>query len=163
MTEELEQLLKNLKLRRILEIYEEQLRAADKDDISYSDFVTRLVRAQCQAKQEGALEWRIRRANLPERWTLETFPFARQPGVNRKQIRGFAELEFIAKAENIVLVGKTGRGKTGLACGLLLKALENVSAVSSSAHKTYSMRCMRRWRIVPRGSYSSVSRGWIYC
>ena len=125
MTEELDQLLKNLKLRRILEIYEEQLHAAEKDDISYSDFVTRLVRAQWQAKQEGALEWRIRRANLPERWTLETFPFARQPGVNRKQIRGFAELEFIAKAENIVLVGKTGRGKTGLACGLLLKALEN--------------------------------------
>jgi len=89
MTEELEQLLKNLKLRRILEIYDEQLRAADKGDISYSDFVTRLVRAQWQAKQEGALEWRIRRANLPERWTLETFPFARQPGVNRKQIRGF--------------------------------------------------------------------------
>ena len=51
MTEELEQLLKNLKLRRILEIYEEQLRAADKEDISYSDFVTRLVRAQ-QARYE---------------------------------------------------------------------------------------------------------------
>src|SRR5437762_11697033 len=125
MTEELEQLLKNLKLRRILEIYDEQLRVADKEDVSYSDFVTRLVRAQWQARQEGALEWRIRRANLPERWTLETFPFGRQPGVNRKQIRGFAELEFIAKAENIVLVGETGRGKTGLACGLLLKALEN--------------------------------------
>src|ERR1700730_14713840 len=125
MTEELDQLLKNLKLRRILEIYDEQLGAADKDDISYSDFVTRLVRAQWQSRQEGALEWRIRRANLPERWTLETFPFARQPGVNRKQIRGFAELGFIAKTENIVLVGKTGVGKTGLACSLLLKALEN--------------------------------------
>src|SRR3982074_2816251 len=112
MTEELEQLLKNLKLRRILEIYEEQLRAADKDDISCSDFVTRLVRAQFQAKQEGALEGRIQRANLPERGTRETFPFARQPGVNRKQIRGFAELEFIAKSENIVLTGKTGVGKT---------------------------------------------------
>src|ERR1700756_5273124 len=54
MTEELEQLLKNLKLRRILEIYDEQLRAADKDDISYSDFITRLVRAQWQGEQGGA-------------------------------------------------------------------------------------------------------------
>src|SRR5881398_3411862 len=125
MTEELEQLLKNLKLRRMLEIYDEQLRAADKDDISYSEFVTRLVRAQFHARQEGALEWRIRRANLPERWSLETFPFARQPGVNRKQMRSFAELDFIARHENLVLVGKTGVGKTGLACGLLLKALQN--------------------------------------
>jgi DNA replication protein DnaC len=107
MTEELEQLLKNLKLRRILEIYDEQLQAVDKDDISYSDFVSRLMRAQWQARQEGALEWRIRRANLPERWTLETFPFARQPGVSRKQIRAFSELDFIGKAENIVFVAET--------------------------------------------------------
>src|SRR3954466_11211568 len=106
-------------------IYDEQLRAAEKQQVSYSEFVAALLRSQWHHRQEGALEWRIRRANLPERWSLETFPFARQPGVKRKQIRGFAELEFITKAENIVLVGETGRGKTGLACSLLLKALEN--------------------------------------
>jgi len=125
MTEELEQLLKNLKLRRLLEIYEEQLRAAEKEDVTYSEFVTRLVRAQWHHRQESALEWRIRCARLPERWSLETFPFARQPGVSRKQIRGFAELEFIAKAENIIFMGPTGVGKTGLVSGILLKALEN--------------------------------------
>jgi DNA replication protein DnaC len=123
--EELEQLLKNLKLRRILDIYDEQLRAAEKDDVSYTEFVTRLVRAQWHARQEHALEWRIRNAKLPERWSLDTFPFARQPGVNRKQMRTFAELEFIAKKENIVFIGPTGVGKTGLASGILLKALEN--------------------------------------
>jgi DNA replication protein DnaC len=125
MTDELEQLLKNLRLKRILEIYEEQLQAAEKEEVSYSEFVLRLMRAQWHARQETALEWRIRQAALPERWSLDTFPWARQPGVNRRQIRSFGELEFIAKAENIVFIGETGVGKTGLACGILLKALEN--------------------------------------
>ena len=115
MSEELEQLLKNLKLRRMLEIYEEQLRAAEKQDVSYAEFLTRLLRAQWHYRQEKALEYRIRRANLPERWSLETFPFDRQPAVSRKQIRTFAELDFLAKAENIVFIGPTAVGKTGLA------------------------------------------------
>jgi DNA replication protein DnaC len=62
---------------------------------------------------------------MPESWTLESFPFKRQPGINQKQIRGFAELDFIPKAENIVFIGDTGVGKTGLACALLLKSLQN--------------------------------------
>ena len=125
MTEELNQLLKNLKLRRLLEIYEEQLRAAEQQDVTYSEFLTRLLRAQWHHRQETALEYRIRRAELPERWSLETFPFDRQPAVSRKQIRAFAELDFVAKAENIVFVGPTAVGKSGLAIGLVLKALEN--------------------------------------
>ena len=125
MNEELEQLLKNLKLGRVLEVYEEQLRAADKEDVAYTEFAVRLLRAQWHTRQETALEWRIRRANLPERWSLETFPYAQQPGVNRKQIRAFAELDFIPKAENIVFIGPTAVGKTGLASGIMLKALEN--------------------------------------
>ena len=107
MTEELEQLLKNLKLRRILNVYDEQLRAAETGQLSYTEFVAGLCRAQWHDRQESALEWRIRRANLPERWSLETFPWARQPGVSRRQIRAFAELDFVAKHENIVLVGQT--------------------------------------------------------
>lgn len=123
--EELDQLLKNLKLRRILDIYEEQLRAAEKEDVSYTEFAVRLLRAQWHDRQESALEYRIRRANLPERWSLETFPYSQQPSVNRKQIRAFAELDFVAKTENIVFIGPTAVGKSGLASGILLKALEN--------------------------------------
>lgn len=124
-SDELDQLLKNLHLKRILEIYDEQVGAAEKEDISYSEFLARLLRAQWHNRQETALAWRIKRANLPERWSLATFPFARQPGVSRKQIHTLAELDFVAKAENIVLIGPTSVGKTGLGTGLLLKALEN--------------------------------------
>src|ERR1035441_8653043 len=105
--------------------YDEQLHAAEKAQTSYSEFVAGLLRAQWHERQDSALEWRIRRANLPQRWLLESFPWPRQPGVSRKQIRGFAELDFVAKHENLVFTGKTGTGKTGLACGLPLKALQN--------------------------------------
>jgi hypothetical protein len=40
MTEELEQLLKNLKLRRILGVYDEQLRAAESPSVSFSSAAT---------------------------------------------------------------------------------------------------------------------------
>jgi DNA replication protein DnaC len=175
MTEELEQLLKNLKLRRMLGVYDEQLRAAEKAQTSYSEFVAGLLRAQWRGplwgRQESALEWRIRRANLPERWSLESFPWARQPGVNRKQMRTFAELDFVAKHENLVLTGPTGVGKTGLACGLLLKALQNghrcqfirAQDPRLRVRSGCSTRCTPRWPTAPRASYSIAWRAWTCC
>ena len=125
MNDELEQLLRNLRLDKIAEILDEEIRRAQKEQPGYAQWLTRLLRAQWHRKQEKALSYRIRTARLPESWTLESFPFKQQPGVSPKQIRTFAELDFVPKAENIVFVGPTGVGKTGLAIGLLLKALQN--------------------------------------
>ena len=69
-SDELEQLLKNLHLNRILDIYSEQSGAAEKEDVTYSEFLTRLMRAQWHHRQETALAWRIKRASLPENWSL---------------------------------------------------------------------------------------------
>lgn len=125
MTEELEQLLKNLHLKRILEMAEEELERADQQQIPYQDFLLRLLRAQWHAKQEQALGWRIKRARIPDILDLETFPYSKQPGINRRLINTLAELDFVPKAQNLVFIGPTGTGKTGLATGILLKALQN--------------------------------------
>jgi len=125
MTDELAQLLQTLHLTRIASILDAELAHADQEHLSYQELLARLLRAQWHHRQETALGWRIKRAGLPEAWTLESFPWKRQPGVSQKQLRGFAELDFVPKAENIVFVGPTGVGKTGLATGLLLKALQN--------------------------------------
>ena len=125
MNEDLDQLLKNLKMRAMHEVVERELARAQKSKPSYADFYARLLREQYQLQKQRSLEYRIERANLPERWALETFPFSAQPCVHEATLKQLGELDFVAKKENIVFVGPTGTGKTGLASGLLLKALEN--------------------------------------
>jgi DNA replication protein DnaC len=125
MSEEIQQLSRNLRLRKIAEIVESELEAARKSSPSYTDFLARLLRAEWLDYQERKVQSRIRNAHIPELWTLESFPYKNQPGVSRRQIRELAELDFIPRAVNIVFIGPTGVGKTGLASGLLLKALQN--------------------------------------
>lgn len=122
---ELEQLLKNLRLTRMREILKREVARATKKQSSYTEFLARLLREQYLYQQERSVEYRIRRARLPERWTLEGFPFKRQPGVKAKTIRQLAELDFIPKAQNLVFIGDAGVGKTGLASSILLKAMQN--------------------------------------
>lgn len=124
MNDDIDQLLKNLKLRRLREIVTDELARAEKRKPSYSEFLARVLREELQHQQERFLEYRIDRANLPERWTLETFPWKEQPGVDKAQIEQLAELGFISRAANLVFIGDTGVGKTGLASAILLRALQ---------------------------------------
>lgn len=113
MTDEIAQLLKAMRLSKIAEILDQELATAQKKHLSDQELLVRLLRAEWHARQEAALAWR------------KSFPFKQQPGVSLKQMRTFAELEFLTKAENIVFIGPAGVGKTGLASALLLKALQN--------------------------------------
>lgn len=125
MDDNLDQLLSRLGLKRMREIMERELDRTAKHKPSYTEFLSRLLREEVLAKQERHMQNLIKQAKMPEQWALQTFPFDRQTGVSKAAIMQLAELDFIPKATNIVFIGGTGVGKTGLATGLLIKALEN--------------------------------------
>ncbi len=65
-----------------------------------------------------------RLARFPWVKTLEQFDFDFQPSIDRKVIRELAGASFVGRAENVVLLGPPGVGKTHLAVALGVKAVE---------------------------------------
>ena len=125
MNDDLDQLLSGLRLPRIREILDREMERATREQPSYGDFLARLLREEVGQQRERSLAYRVRQARMPELWSIDTFPFDRQPGVNAAVIRQLAGLDFVPAAGNVVFIGDTGTGKTGLATGLLYQALVN--------------------------------------
>lgn len=125
MREQIKSLLENLRLRGIAKCFDEVLNDAEKQGASIDSVLLELLEAEHRDIQERRLSNRIKHAKLPWSWTIDTFPFKRQPSLNKNQIMSLANLTFIERSENIILIGKPGTGKSGIAMGLLRLALLN--------------------------------------
>lgn len=125
MDDEIDQLLKSLGLHRIRQVFDREITRATTSGSSFRDLVAVLLREQHAYQRQRSFEYRVKVSRVPERWSLDTFPYDQQPAVNRTVIAQLAALDFVPKAENLVFIGPTGVGKTGLAIGILLCALQN--------------------------------------
>ena len=125
MKDDLEQLCELLRLKRIPDILDREIERAHQEQPGYSDFIARLLRQEYDFQRERATEGRQKRAKIPEEWSLDSFPWDRQPGVEKRSIRELAKLDFVRSGTNLVFRGDTGVGKTGLATGLLLRAIQD--------------------------------------
>jgi len=118
-------LCNELRLYGMAESLEAELNRAEREGVASSETLLRLLQEEQRDRTERSLANRLKQAKIPWSWTLDTFPFERQPSISRSQIMELSGLDFITRAENIILIGSCGTGKTGLAIGLLRQALLN--------------------------------------
>jgi len=118
-------LVHELNYKGMQRVLDAELDRTERDASPAAELVQRLLSEQASFQRERAMANRLSQARLPWQWTIDTFPFKQQPGVSKAQIQTLAGLDFVRRAENLVLIGATGTGKTGIAMALLRQACVN--------------------------------------
>lgn len=110
--------LKQLKLPTLIKNYQVFARQAAEKNLTYEEFLCDLLEQEIIQRDDNNLKRRMRYAKFPTAKTLETFDFKEIPGLNKNKVLQLSQGEYITKAENIILVGNSGTGKTHLATAL---------------------------------------------
>ncbi|MEX3846879.1 IS21-like element helper ATPase IstB [Paraburkholderia sp. BR10882] len=113
-----------LKLDRISSDWSAQAQSAANADASHADFLEQLLTNEVEAREERKRQTLTRLAGLPGIKTLEQYDFGFASGAPRAQIHELAGLAFIERAENVVLLGPSGVGKTHIASALAYRATQ---------------------------------------
>jgi len=124
MNEAIKEQLQFLGLKNTLENWDAIFAGAKKNQPSYHRFLTNIVEEEYAGKKEKARLARIKRANIPELLVMETFPFSKQPRLKKRLVSElYDSLRFIAQRQELIFIGPTGCGKTGLATAFLVHAI----------------------------------------
>jgi DNA replication protein DnaC len=125
MNEELKAKLKYLRLGGLLAHWDDYLKVAADKGFSHGRLLTYVLEEEWRIKQDNARKLRLKKAHIPERLVIETFPFDQQPKLNKKKIMAlYDSCDFMTNSQNIIWLGGTGCGKTGLATSFLIHAIE---------------------------------------
>ena len=121
--------LSRLRLGHVAERVDALLSEAAKKDVTYLDFLDGLLAEELASKQRKRIAMHVQIAHFPAVKTLDDFDFKFQPSIDQKLVRELAPGRFIANAENVLIFGPPGVGKTHLAIALGRAAVETGHAV----------------------------------
>ena len=123
---ELIETLKYLRLGGLLAHWDDYLKLAAEKRFSHAHLLTHVLAEEARRKREKARQLRLKHAHIPEPLVIETYPFERQPKLNKKRLLAlYDSLGYMRQHQNLIWMGITGCGKTGLATSFLIHAIDH--------------------------------------
>jgi len=116
--ERIADLCTELHLKAVESVWPGAAQTAVAREASFGDFLEEVLRTEAEARRVRAREMAARVAGFPAIKTLDGYDFGFATGAPRKQLLELAGLAFVERAENVVLLGPSGVGKTHLAIAL---------------------------------------------
>ena len=121
---ELDNLLDKLRMDHLEAQLDAVCEQAAEKQMDYKTFLVQALSTEWQGRYQKGIEARLKQARFPWLKTLEQFDFEFQPSLDRRQVRELAGMSFVERAHNVIILGPPGVGKTHLAIGLGMKAVE---------------------------------------
>jgi DNA replication protein DnaC len=116
--------LEGLEMSSALDVLDNVLEDARVGELPVVEVLDRLLQIELAARHERRVETNLRFAGLPYKQRLDDFDFEAQPSLDPTLIGRLATLRFLEEGSNVLFLGPPGVGKTALAIGIALRALE---------------------------------------
>ena len=115
---ELTEYLRELQLPAIRRCFEDQARQAERETLSYEQYLLELAERECQERREHRIARLLQASKLPLEKTLENFDLKRLPQKAARQVKALLDGTFLDRRENVLAFGNPGSGKTHLLSAL---------------------------------------------
>jgi DNA replication protein DnaC len=116
-------LCEQLKLSRLGAEWSALAQDAARSEASFADFLEKVLVSELGARHERRANTLLKLSTMPAVKTLEQFDWSHAGGAPKAQIQELAHLAFVQRAENVVLLGPSGVGKTHIALALSYRAV----------------------------------------
>ena len=125
----MEELLTQLKLARIREVYQDWIDKASREEMSYADFLHGLISEGICAREENRVKHLMRQAGFPFEKTIEQFDLSLRPELKRQVILNCMDAKFVHQGRCLVLIGSPGLGKTHLGVAVVIRMIQQGHSV----------------------------------
>lgn len=124
-TDSLKIMLKSLHLSSVKDHYNNLAQQAESEDWSFEQYLKALIEREVQDRSERRIDRLLKRSCLPEGKSLATLNQKLLPAKIRRQLPVLCEGGFVERAENVLVFGLPGRGKTHLVTAIARELVIN--------------------------------------